>query len=200
MKQYEITKISGTPNWENIPALEINTHLWSHVTHIVPQAKLAWDEEALYVRLEAVEAHILARFTGNTDQVCEDSCLEFFFCPEDSDRYFNFEGNPNGAMYIGFGRPGRQRYRLYAENFGEIFQIKPFTFPGGWGYEMRIPASFVQIYAPEFTLCPGKTIRANFFKCGDSTVEPHWISWNPVEVVKPNFHLPEFFGSLILKP
>lgn len=200
MKHYEVTHISGKPEWDKIPSLNIDTYLWSDVRSIVPKAKMAWDEEALYVRLEAVEPHILRRYTGYADEVCEDSCLEFFFSPDETgDRYFNFEGNPNGAMYIGFGRPGIRRYRLYSENFTEVFQIKPFEFPGGWGLELRIPADFVQLYAPEFKLHSGLTLRANFFKCGDHTQQVHYMSWNPVEVEKPNFHLPEFFGTITLK-
>ncbi|MCB0276848.1 MAG: diguanylate cyclase, partial [Calditrichaeota bacterium] len=25
----------------------------------------------------------------------------------------------------------------------------------------------------------------------------HWLTWAPVEHPKPNFHLPEFFGTLV---
>lgn len=200
MKQYEVTRISGQPNWENIPALQIDSYLWSDVRSIIPSAKAAWDEEALYIRLEAIEPHIRRCYTGDLDMVCEDSCLEFFFCTEyDSDRYFNFEGNPNGSMYIGFGRPGADRYRLYSSRFQELFQITPYDIPGGWGLEMRIPVSFIQLYAPDFKLYSGLTLRANFFKCGDKTQQEHYMSWNPVDVPNPNFHLPEFFGEITLK-
>ena len=98
MKTYEVKRISGQPDWESIPVAQIDQYLWSDVRSIIPSAQLAWDEDALYVRLQAIEPHILARFTGTLDEVCKDSCLEFFFCPQEGERYFNFEVNPNGSV------------------------------------------------------------------------------------------------------
>lgn len=200
MRTYEVVRCNGKPDWNTVPVAPIDNPLWTNVPEIVPSAQVCWDEQALYVRLQTLERHILRRFTGKLDPVCQDSCLEFFFCTEDnSDRYFNFEANPNGALYVGFGRPGSQRCRLYRENFAEIFQVEPFDIPGGWGLQLRIPLQFIQIYAPEFTLCPGKTIRANFYKCGDETEQEHYFAWNPVDLPAPNFHCPEFFAPITLK-
>jgi hypothetical protein len=42
----------------------------------------------------------------------------------------------------------------------------------------------------------GQTIRANFYKCGDKLQSPHYLSWNPISLPKPNFHCPDFFGIL----
>ena len=140
MKTYEVKRISGQPDWENIPSVQMDQYLWSDVRSIIPSAQAAWDEDALYVRLQAIEPHILRRFTGTLDEVCKDSCLEFFFCPQpEGDRYFNFEGNPNGSIYVGYGRPGSARCRLHRGNFKEILQIQPFDIPGGWGAELALP-------------------------------------------------------------
>ena len=198
MKSYDVIRVHGKPDWNTVPVAPIDQYLWSDVRSIVPSAQLAWDEDALYVRLQAIEPKILRRFTGTLDEVCKDSCLEFFFCPAGGDRYFNFEGNPNGAMYVGYGRPGVNRCRLHRGNFKEILQVTPFDIPGGWGLELRIPVSFIEIFVPDFQLCAGMTLRGNFFKCGDETEQEHYMSWNPVEVPHPNFHLPEFFGELKL--
>lgn len=43
-------------------------------------------------------------------------------------------------------------------------------------------------------------LRGNFYKCGDLTAEPHYLSWSPIAFERPNFHLPEFFGELLLAP
>ena len=199
MKHYEVTRISGQPDWDKIPVAPIDQYLWSDVRSIIPSAQMAWDSDALYVRLQAIEPHILARFTGTLDEVCKDSCLEFFFCPQKGDRYFNFEFNPNGSAYVGYGRPGAARCRLHRGNFKEILQIKTFEIPGGWGVELRIPVSFIEIFVPGFALTSGMTMQANFFKCGDETQQEHYMSWNPVEVPAPNFHLPEYFGEITLQ-
>ncbi len=39
-------------------------------------------------------------------------------------------------------------------------------------------------------------LKANFYKCGDELQTPHFLSWNPIEIEKPDFHRPDFFGTL----
>ena len=199
MKTYQVMKISGQPDWNAIPVAAIDQYLWSDVRSIVPSAQAAWDDDALYVRLQAIEPHILRRFTGTLDEVCKDSCLEFFFCPMEGDRYFNFECNPNGSLYVGYGRPGSQRCRLHRGNFKDILQVKPFDIPGGWGIELRIPVSFVQIFVPDFQLTSGMKLRANFFKCGDETEQEHYMSWNPISSTVPDFHRLCDFGVMVFE-
>ena len=33
-----------------------------------------------------------------------------------------------------------------------------------------------------------KKIRANFYKCGDKTAHPHYVSWAPINTPQPDFH------------
>ncbi|MDR1500312.1 MAG: hypothetical protein LBI58_04965, partial [Tannerellaceae bacterium] len=42
-----------------------------------------------------------------------------------------------------------------------------------------------------------KKILANFCKCADATLSPHYLSWSPINSLRPDFHKPEFFGELI---
>ena len=42
----------------------------------------------------------------------------------------------------------------------------------------------------------GKTMRANFYKCGDLLQTPHFLSWAPIDLPQPKFHCPEFFGEV----
>ena len=37
---------------------------------------------------------------------------------------------------------------------------------------------------------------ANFYKCGEETSEPHYVTWNPIGVENPDYHRPEFFGKV----
>jgi len=41
--------------------------------------------------------------------------------------------------------------------------------------------------------------NANFYKCGDDTSKRHYLSWNPVKTPNPDFHRPEYFGTLNFK-
>ena len=199
MKNYDVIHVSGKPDWSSIAPVSIDQHLWSDVHSIVPQAQAAWDENGLYIRLSVKEKDIKKEFSGPLAPVWEDSCLEFFFSPNGDDRYFNFECNPNGAFYAGYGKPIPQRYRLYEDHLPGQLQVTPFTLPDGWGVEFQVPVSLVQVFVPDFQLSAGMTLRANFYKCGDATVQPHFIAWNPIDLPEPCFHCPEFFGTLNLK-
>ena len=42
----------------------------------------------------------------------------------------------------------------------------------------------------------GRYLRANFYKCGDLLSKPHFLSWQPITLPKPDFHQPSFFGLL----
>jgi hypothetical protein len=57
----------------------------------------------------------------------------------------------------------------------------------------------LQKYAPVQRPGPTVTWRANFYKCGDKTSHPHWLTWNPVDKPRPDFHLPQYFGTLVFE-
>lgn len=44
---------------------------------------------------------------------------------------------------------------------------------------------------------PGQRAAGNFYKCGDETEFPHYGAWSPVRTLSPDFHRPEFFGTLV---
>ena len=72
-----ISKISGTPDWDNIPVLPIDRVLWTDDTGVRALGQLCYDEENLYVHLRAFEKDIRAENTEPLSPVHEDSCLEF---------------------------------------------------------------------------------------------------------------------------
>lgn len=69
---------------------------------------------------------------------------------------------------------------------------------GGWEVGYRVTAEFVRRFFPEFELRRGLRLRGNFYKCGDATVQPHYLAWNPVTSETPAFHRPEDFGEIVL--
>lgn len=132
--------------------------------------------------------------------VCFDSCVEFFFCPDPgSDRYFNFEWNSNGGIYLGL-RSGHELYvRLQPEDPVALFEYRSQRTDDGWEIFYKIPLSFINLIFPEFQLASGTAFRANCFKCGDRTVQPHYLSWNPCTSDYPRFHRVCDFGLMILE-
>lgn len=197
MKSYTIQKVQGKPDWSSVPVMPIDALLWTDSIDVSAQAQICWDEDALYLRMEAVEPHIRMKETDLLAEVCEDSCLEFFLQPTDRPDYFNFEINPNGAIYLGYGRDLSSLIRLIVPKVQALLDIKVEFTAGGWELTYRIPFAFIRRFFPEFEAKAGTQMRANAYKCGDRTVKPHYLSWSPIGCPKPAFHCPEYFGQLI---
>lgn len=195
MSEYIIRRTDSIPNWDKIEALPISNLLWSPPVPITAQAKLCYDDNGIYVQLRANEPHIRAENFGPMDSPCEDSCLEFFFCPVTGDsRYFNIEVNPNGCMYLGFGTGRRDLTRLHPEKAAITPTVE--RFEGGWEVSYCIPYSFIRLFFPGYLPASGNAIRANLYKCGDLTVQEHYIAAFPIDLADPDFHCPKFFQNL----
>ena len=195
MKEYTVTRCNGQPDWNTVPALQIDTWMRTDPIPVSAQAQVCYDDEALYIRLSAVEEHIRAELTGLLDEICDDSCLEFFFCPMAGDRrYFNIECNLPGCLFLGFGPNVDKLVRLIPEN--PAIRPQAQRIPGGWETVYSIPYSFIRMFFPEFAPTSGYETRANFYKCGDKTVQPHYLTWNPVPYQRCAFHNPDAFGLI----
>lgn len=195
MRQYTIVRRPQQLDWTHIPALQIDQLMKTDPLPIRAQAQLCYDENALYIRLSAVEQHIRAELTGKLDEICEDSCLEFFFSPMAGDlRYFNIECNPNGCLFLGMGSNVHNLVRFIPEEPCILPQAKRTA--DGWEVSYEIPYSFIRQFFPDFSPAPGYAMRANCYKCGDQTVQPHYLCWNPVPYQPCAFHNPEAFGIM----
>lgn len=198
MRTYYITKVKGTPDWNTIPELSADNVLWEPDCGVRAFGQLCYDDSNLYVHLRAVEKDIRAEYTAPLSPVYQDSCLEFFFMPEGGDRYFNFEINPNGCLYIEFGHSRSDRFIQYRNDMSDRFDISASKTDDGWEVFYRIPLDFIHLFYPDYEFVG--SLRANIYKCGDMTAANHYLSWNPVTSEKPDFHRPEDFGEMIFEP
>ncbi|MDR1517736.1 MAG: hypothetical protein LBS52_06555 [Dysgonamonadaceae bacterium] len=163
---------------------------------------LAHDGEKLYLFYEVKREKIRAVNTRDFGSVWEDSCVEFFMQREGEMAYRNFEANPLGALLAAVRENRDSAVQLKADMPTIVRQASIGHYYGDgkelsdWTLYLEIPKRALGFAADESLL--GQHIRANFYKCGDNTVEPHFLSWNPIEAPQPNFHLPQFFGKLEL--
>ncbi|MGN0997010.1 MAG: carbohydrate-binding family 9-like protein [Candidatus Ventricola sp.] len=194
---YTIKRMT-TPDWDAVPAVTLTHQRWLPPCDIAARAQACHDGERLFVRMQARERDIRATLTGPLEPVCQDSCLEFFFAPDPADgRYLNFEWNPLGTLFFGFGGGRGSRVRQVPQDVQALLAPRPFTTAEGWGIEFGIPASLIRLYWPGFAL-EGEA-AGNFYKCGDSTVTPHYLAWAPLSSDAPDFHRRGDFGRLIFE-
>ena len=185
------------PDWSRVPAAELRHTGWLEPCAVRAWAQVCHDGENLWVRMEAEEAPVRATLTGKLDQVCDDSCLEFFFAPLAEDkRYFNFEFNPLGTLNLGFGAERPTRVRQIVKQPEELFRPEPFRTEKGWGIQFRIPAGFIGTYFPGYRF---SRAAANFYKCGDKTEQVHYLAWAPLSSSTPDYHRRQDFGTLLFE-
>ena len=198
MKEYIIVRKPGDFSWDKVPSLEMNESMLPDDVFIRARAQICYDDEALFVRLSCDEKEIRAELFGPFDEVCEDSCLEFFFSPMEGDRrYFNIECNLNGALYLGFGSDVHSLVRLFPEEM----PIRPSAakMKEGWEVTYSVPFEFIRRFFPDFHPKSGGVIRANCYKCGERTQRPHYFCWNPIPYSAGSpFHNPDAFGIMRL--
>ena len=167
-----------------------------------PQASfaMAYGDSSVYLKFFVEEKHVRAVYSEPNQPVYKDSCVEFFVSFADEPEYYNFEFNCAGTCLLSFGEQRNNRKMTTADLIKSItFQssIKPTTKKDaniGWELTLVIPFAAFQYH--KFSSMKGKKCRANFYKCGDDLPEPHFLAWNMINTEEPDFHRPEFFGTL----
>lgn len=200
MKEAYIPYCSETPDWSSLPCLPVTESLEPSASTAEAWAQICWNDTALLVHLAARKQELRKEESGPLGMPCKDSCLEFFFSPIPGDlRYFNFECNPGGCLYVGFGSKPEDHLRLVIKEkqMEELFQPTISLCEDGWDLVLRIPFEFIRLFFPEFAPKAGSQIRANFYNCGDLLAVPHYKLWNPITrhgIMR--FHTPAEFGLL----
>ena len=164
--------------------------------------RIARSEKYLAVSFCVEGPDLLATQMSDNGRSWEDSCCEFFVRPGDSE-YFNFEVTCIGSVLVerGSGRGARQK--LDALDVARVLRRsslphEPIEVKGGnhvWKLDIMIPFDLIGL---DGNALP-ESIGANFYKCGDNSATPHFLTWSPIDLPAPNFHAPEFFGKLIFK-
>jgi hypothetical protein len=196
------------PQWQKVQPLDIRLFMGDEPEHQPrTRAKALYDEENIYVIFRVEDRYVRAVEKGFHSSVCLDSCVEFFFTPGSEIKlgYFNVETNCGGTILFHYQTARNQN--LKALDISDCKRVEiahslpkfidpERTEPVTWTLEYRLPIEILEKYSPIIRPKPGVKWRANFYKCADRTSHPHWLTWSLVENDRPNFHLPEYFGTL----
>jgi len=204
IKQLSIKCIQEFNPAEDFSLLEthrIDTDNWNYPADVEACFGIAFNSENLFIRYLVRESNIKAVYRRCNDPVHEDSCVEFFISFEPG-KYYNLEFNCIGTIHGQYGTDRESRADLGDELLGSIL-VQPSLGPNRiiiedrpteWSLDVVIPVS-VFGYS-QLTTFHGKSAYGNFYKCGDKQARPHYLSWNPVNSEKPDFHRPEYFGEI----
>ncbi len=148
------------------------------------------------------EKGIKATMTEDNGPEWQNSCCDFFVSDPLDGTYYNFEMNSiryvlaskrksrNKFKYLSKEQPSRIIRHTSIERRPAEDADKEYE----WAMAICIPFALIST-EPEHLPA---SLRANFYKCADMSAHLHYLSWNPIPVPAPDFHLPEYFGTIIL--
>ncbi len=178
--------------------LAIDKINWKDFSHTVDvKTYLGYTTKYLWLHFRVVNDIFKAVYTKDQDPVWQDSCVEFFV--RHGDIYRNFEFNSIGVCLSAFGEGRQGRISLDKESMAQILRFPSLSSESlpeegttaSWNLTVAIPLELIGLE-------PGDRFMANFYKCGDETAIPHYISWSEIGTDTPDFHRPEYFGQVEL--
>jgi len=171
---------------------------WKEYSHR-PDVKvyLGYCDQKLWLHYLVANDFVRAVCREDQEPVWQDSCVEFFVKQEDF--YRNFEFNSLGVCLSAFGPDRNSRTRLDEASLAQILRFPSLSIENlpsesvaaNWSLTVAIPLELIG-------LNPGSQFMANFYKCGDKTIVPHYISWSSIGTSAPDFHQPRYFAPLEL--
>ena len=194
----EILKSLETAAWNVIDTVNWTSYDYRPQVHF----RMVYCDTAFLLQYRVKEQSVRAVAAADNGQVWKDSCMEFFVIPADDNIYYNFEFNCVGVCLLAAGEKRNNREAAQSSVISLIRRQPslgkhPFAErkqETEWDMALVIP--YVCLFKHPDYSPTGKTVRANFYKCGDDLTVPHFLSWNPINTERPDFHRPEFFGTV----
>jgi len=165
--------------------------------------RVARTRDALVVDFRVSGLDLRVQNTRDNGRQWEDSCVEVFIQDPSKADYYNFEINALGKVLACIGpdrnnrvpRPEEEMKEIlrFAQNDNTAQPAKDLEGVQSWRVCVVIPFRLIGLDPEKLP----RSIRANFYKCGDLTAHPHFLSWAPVGTPAPDFHRPDYFGELL---
>jgi hypothetical protein len=204
--QASVTDAADVPallNKANVPFERISHVNWKEYPYKPDvRFRIAHTDDSILIHYHVSEDTTRAKYEKDNDPVWTDSCVEFFSIPGGDHLYYNLECNCIGTILLAVGPDRNHREHATPTTLSLIkrwaflghhtFEEHKEPFP--WEVALIIP--YAAFFKHHITSLDGVTIKANFYKCGDELATPHFLSWNPINIEKPDFHRPDFFGDL----
>ena len=194
---FDVTSIDS-PIWETAEKVSLNKY-WSGER--APEGRQAdvrilWSSTSLYVRFEGNQLEPLVinqnpDRSRKTEGLWNRDVCEIFVAPnlEEPNRYFEFEVAPTGEwvdLEIHQTPDKRETNLEYHSGMKTSMQIES----GKVFVSMKIEWN-----AFGKTPKAGEKWRGNLFRILGEGETRGYLSWQPTETEKPNFHVPEKFGE-----
>lgn len=194
-------KIDGRADdvaWLRAPPVSWNTDFARKKTAIDTRARFLWEKNALYVLFELEGAGLAVRNTDHakpagveTENLYEEDCVELFLTPDPSapDHYFEIELSPFGRWFD---------LDVHRKKKPDIAWSSAPTIAAVEDGKLHTAVIEARFEAADIA----KALEARALPLGLFRIEGRaprtYLAWSPARTTRPDFHVPEAFGTLCL--
>ncbi|MDB4995039.1 MAG: hypothetical protein JWM74_2471 [Myxococcaceae bacterium] len=189
--------------WANATAVTWDTDTKGAPTGISTRARFLWSKKALTAlfEIDGTDLNVDATLPTVTERarLYEEDCVELFLGlePATPRHYYEIELGPLGHFFD-----------IEVDRTPKSTRPREST---AWSASLTIAATHdaarkhatveVAIAAPEVVhaLTPGSRLALGLFRM-EGKGSRHYLAWSPPRTEKPDFHVPDAFGSLIVDP
>jgi hypothetical protein len=184
--------------WDAVAPVVFDTDWSGATTKTTTRVRVAWSKSALTMlwELEGAGLEVDASRPVKTERekLYEEDCVELFFAPDPAERtrYYEVEVGPLGHFFdIAIDRKTKKS-------------------DTGWSSQPEIATKVdrerhratieVALRSPDIVrgLSSGQRLPFALYRMEGKT-KRLYLAWSPTRTAKPNFHVPEFFGTLLLE-
>ncbi|OPH48861.1 hypothetical protein BC351_38090 [Paenibacillus ferrarius] len=180
--------------WEKIQAHSLSEVVTGQKPRLATQFRACWTKEALHVRFECEDDHVVATMERRDDPLYLEDVVEVFIDTVGTGSvYYEFEVSPRNVVFdalIHNDLVGDKEVDVSWDALG--FHTEVWLREDGWRiYDLRFP--FADLGQP--TPNPGAEWGWNLYRIDDDVEgQRHYAAWSPTGEV--NFHIPQRFGTL----
>jgi hypothetical protein len=185
--------------WSRAKPVTWETDYTGAPTGVVTRARFLYSRGGLFALWELQEAGLHTDRTRPTSvprqKLYDEDCVELFLTPDPSHlrRYFETEIGPFGHFLDVAVDLDAHRSDTAWSSGARIGTTRD--------AEARTATIEAEITAPEIVhaLEPGAHLPLALYRM-EGTSPRRYLAWSPPRTAKPNFHVPEAFGTLVLDP
>lgn len=185
----------------------VGCHDWAEGYPYRPlvEVRMAHNGSQLLINYRVEEECVRAVAPHDDGRVWEDSCCELFLSPVDDGTYYNIECNAAGTLLVGFGpeREGRERAPQNVldkiDRWSSLGRTPFDNRTGVASWQLCLAVPLEAFYRHRLGTFSGIQAKGNVYKCGDLLPRPHFMSLYPIDLPKPDFHRPDFFGQVVFE-
>lgn len=190
-----VPSLAPTDRLVSLPAISLRDAVTGRAPRLATSVRIGRRSDALLVRFDGRDEGVTATYTRRDEPLWKEDVFEVFLGPEESPTvYYEFEVNPNGALFDArVSSPEGRRSTMSADvswncpGFGARVRLRP----DRWSALLTIPLA--PIGGSEV-----RRWRANFYRI-DRGKADEYSAWRPTLADPADFHVPRCFGKLILE-